>query len=188
MGFRWGFKTEANDLAREVRRDLGLKLAEPLDPWRLAEYVEIPVIPLSLLHGVPLWAARELTLSDPSAFSAVTVFRGSKRVIIHNDTHSRGRQANNLCHEVSHGLLLHPPTPALDDRGCRDWDDTIEAEATWLAGALLITEEAALTIVRTALPLNLAAERYGVSRAVVQFRLNVTGARKRVRGSGWRKQ
>src|SRR5581483_1512737 len=79
-----------------------------------------------------------------NGFSAVTVFDGPRRAIYHNDTHSPGRQASNLAHELAHGLLLHPPTPALNDYGCREWDQEIEDEATWLGGALLITEQATL--------------------------------------------
>lgn len=41
-------------------------------------------------------------------------------------------------HEASHGPPHHPPTPAIDDRGCRDWRKEIEDEADWLAGVLLI--------------------------------------------------
>jgi hypothetical protein len=36
LELRRGFKSEANDIAREIRGELGLKLVDPLDPWRLA--------------------------------------------------------------------------------------------------------------------------------------------------------
>ena len=42
---RRGFKTEANDIAREIRQELGLGLADPLDPWVLAAQLEIPWCP-----------------------------------------------------------------------------------------------------------------------------------------------
>ena len=42
---RKGFKTEANAIAREVRKELGLATASPLDVWQLAEHLEIPLIP-----------------------------------------------------------------------------------------------------------------------------------------------
>lgn len=48
---------------------------------------------------------------------------------------------------------------------------------------LLITEDAALTIVRNGLSLEDAAVRYGVSKHMVQFRVNMTGARRRVRSA-----
>jgi Zn-dependent peptidase ImmA (M78 family) len=86
------------------------------------------------------------------------------------------RTLGSTPHELSHGLLLHPPGVAIDKRGCRDWDQEVELEANWLAGALLISDEAALIIVRRGLTLAQAAEVYGVSEAMVRFRLNVTAA------------
>ena len=47
---RRGFKTEANAIAREVRSELGLDPASPLDVWRLAEHLDILVLPLSSLR------------------------------------------------------------------------------------------------------------------------------------------
>ncbi len=114
-------------------------------------------------------------------FSALTVFEGPQRLIVYNDSHSCGRQANDLAHELSHGLLLHEPRPALHVSGCRDWNEDCEDEADWLGGALLISDEAAIAIVKGGLTLNEAAEAYGVSTKLVQWRVNVTGARKRVR-------
>lgn len=117
---------------------------------------------------------------DPSAFSAITVFHGTERIIVHNDCHSAGRQASNLAHELSHGLLLHPPRPALDGRGCRDWEHIEELEADWLAGTILVPDEAAILIARRGLTVAQAAKLYGVSEKMMTFRLNVTAARVRV--------
>lgn len=178
---RRGFKTEANGIAREIRLELGLKVVDPLDPRVLAGHLEIPLVRLSELRKDAPAAVQHFLSLDTAAFSAVTVFRGPARLIVYNDGHTDGRQASNLAHELSHALLLHPPTPALDHRGCRNWDPEVEEEASWLAGALLISEEAAIAIARAGMSLDDAAERYGVSRPMVQFRLNVTGARKRVR-------
>jgi len=97
---------------------------------------------------------------------------------------SDGRQASNLTHELSHALLLHPPTPALDDHGCRLWNQNIEDEAQWLAGALLVTEDAALWIARGGASVPTAALRLGVSEQMIRYRLNVTGAAKRIARAG----
>jgi Zn-dependent peptidase ImmA (M78 family) len=180
VDLRRGFKTEANDIAREIRQELRLAPTERLNPWTLARHLEIPVEPLGLMTEDVAFAVAHFTVGDPSAFSAVTVFCGLARRIVHNDAHSLERQASNLAHELSHALLLHPPTPALDDRGCRDWDPELENEATWLGGALLVSEEAALLVVRQGLSLQAAAQRYRVSEPMMRFRLNVTGAHARV--------
>jgi len=180
MAYRRGFKSAANSTANEVRAELGLRALDRLDPWVLAAHLEIPVIPLSDYESDAPLAVEHFGSTETGAFSAATVFLGSRRTIVHNDSHSPGRQSSNLTHELGHGLLLHEPTPAIDDRGCRLWNQSIEDEAQWLAGALLITEDAALWIARGNTTVPEAAAHFGVSEAMVTYRLNVTGARTRV--------
>lgn len=180
MTLRRGFKKEANEIACETRKELRLPKRDPLNPWDLADHLDIPVTTLSSMRGLIPDAARYFLSTNRSEFSAVTVFRGFERTILHNDSHVKGRQASNLAHELSHALLLHPPSPPIDCRGCRDWDQVMEDEAEWLAGALLISDEGALHIVRNGISANEAMGLYGVSNRMLQFRLNVTGARVRV--------
>ncbi len=180
MDLRRGFKTEANHIAREVREELGLRFIDPLDPWALARHLEIPVVPLSHFSSLAADAVQHFHRVDRGAFSAVTVFDGSRRLIVYNDSHSIGRRASDLAHELAHALLLHRPGPALDHRGCRRWNAEQEEEANWLAGALLISEEAALQIARGGQPLDEAAKLYRVSQAMITFRLNVAAALRRV--------
>lgn len=179
MKLRWGFKSEANRIARDLRRELGLGLAARLDPWQLAAHLHIPVVTLSSMKAVAATAVLQFIQKDREAFSALTVFHGYKRLIVVNDSHAHGRQASNVAHELAHSLLWHEPTPAFDGDGARHWNAEQEEEAQWLAGALLVSEEAALEIVRQALSLTDAAERYGTSVDMVRGRINVTGARKR---------
>jgi Zn-dependent peptidase ImmA (M78 family) len=183
VAYRRGFKSEASDIATEVRAELGLSLYERLDPHALAESLEIPIIRLSdFLPESP--AVGHLLDVEPEVFSAVTVFSGTRRTIVHNDAHSSGRQVSDLTHELSHGLLHHPPTPALDNTGCRLWNQDIEDEANWLAGALLIPEAAAMLIAKGRWSDDhAAAQHFGVSQHMVRFRVNVTGARRRVQRS-----
>lgn len=180
MGYWQGFKAEAHAIAKEIRAELGLHDLDPLDPRRLAEHLEIPIIGLSdYVEDAPN-ALRHFTEHEPEAFSAATVFDGNRRLIVHNDSHVAGRQNSNLSHELSHGLLLHPPTPAIDDRGCRTWNQDLEDEAAFLGAALLLTEGACLYIVKRDIALAVAAERYGVTIRLLQWRINATGSRKRI--------
>ena len=177
---RRGFKTEARWIARQIRDDLGIGMTDPLDPWELGELLEIPVLRLSEFQESAEGAYRYFSEAGRAVFSAVTVFYGNRRVIVHNDSHSPGRQASNVCHELAHGLLLHKPTPTFDDLGCRYWSKEIEDEANWLSGVMLVPDEAALTTVKNGLDLKQAALRYGVSVDLIRYRINVSGARKRV--------
>jgi Zn-dependent peptidase ImmA (M78 family) len=176
---RHGFKSEANRLARLARKDLGLDPEAPLDPRKLAHLRGVQVIPLSAFTEIP-GAVDHLMNIEPGAFSAVTVFHGDRRVIVHNDGHLPGRQANDISHEMAHAFLKHVPAPALNIVGCRSWDVILESEASWLGAALLISDEAALHIVKEQMTRKQAAEMYGVSEELVNMRINVTGARRRV--------
>lgn len=179
MELRRGFKTEANSLASEIRRELGLGALNRLDPHELAAHLEIPVVTLSALQGDAPAVAHLLNV-EPNSFSAVTIFDGSRRLIVHNDSHSIGRQNSNIAHELAHGLLLHPARPAVDRRGCRHWNQEVEDEANWLAGVLLVPEDAALAVARGWKTEPDAVAHFGVSDEMLNYRLNITGARVRV--------
>ncbi len=180
MAFRRGFKTEAIEIGREIRAELGLSILDALDPWALAEHLEIPVSPLSKLRPYAPEAVRILRDAGRKSFSAVTVMDGAQRVIVHNDSHHLTRQVSNIAHELSHGLLLHPPTPALTADGYRGFDSSIEGEASWLGGVLLIPDEAAISIVKRGLSLEDAARLYGVSRPMMRWRIVASAAHTRV--------
>ncbi len=182
MPYRRGFKAEAKAVATEVRSELGLGAYDALDPRALAEHLLIPIWDLSEFATTHP-AVGHLLTQGAELFSAVTVFAGLKRTIVHNDAHTGGRQNSNITHELAHGLLGHPPTPALDNRGCRDWNQDIEDEASWLAGNLLVTEQAALAVARGRWSKTEAALRFGVSPQMIQFRLNATGALRRAERS-----
>src|SRR5262245_24503531 len=142
MALWWGFKAYANRVATEVREELDLEPLKPLNPFALGEQLAIPALPLSSLTETIPDVVHYLSKVDTGAFSAVTLFDGSRRRIVYNDAHSRGRQHSDIAHECAHGLLLHPPRPAFDGAGCRNWDENEEDEANWLGAALLITQEA----------------------------------------------
>ncbi|WP_047540080.1 ImmA/IrrE family metallo-endopeptidase [Methylotenera versatilis] len=180
MSLRRGFKSEANQIARQIRDELGLKYFDPLNPLELASYLEIKVIPISNFGEDAPAAIKHFKFDGKYEFSAATIFSGTERLILHNDSHTAGRQSSNISHELSHSLLHHPKAAPLNDLGCRNWDNTIESEADWLGGALLISEEAALKIARENLPLRAAANLYGVTEQMIRFRLNVTGSKQRV--------
>jgi Zn-dependent peptidase ImmA (M78 family) len=169
-------------LASEVRGELGLGELDWLNPHTLAESLAIPILPLSsFVAEAP--GVRHLLEVEQDVFSAVTVFAGTRRTIVHNDAHHPGRQHSNLCHELAHGLLHHPPTAALDDTGCRHWDQDIEDEASWLSGVMLVSDEATLAIARGRWSEREAADHFGVTPKMIQYRCNATGARLRVQRS-----
>lgn len=176
--FRRGFKKEADELARELRAELGLRPQAPLDPMLLADHLMIPVRPLSDLLVREEAAVQCLLGPEAKAFSAATVFDGSRRMILYNDSHHAVRRASSVAHELAHGLLMHPPGPPLSENGCRHYDHRLESEASWLGPALLVSQEAAFEVAWKRIPLPESAALYGVSQQLMRMRLNVTGAKR----------
>lgn len=175
MALRHGFKAEAEEIAREVRAELDMTQYAVFEPRDLADHLEIPTFMLRDF-GYPDDLVVHFTQVDPEAFSAVTVFRGRHRVVVYNDAHAPSRQKSDITHELSHALLLHEPSPAFDERGFRIWYDDHEDEANHLCGCLLVPREAALHIARKGVALEAAAGVYGVSRQMMAWRVNGTGA------------
>lgn len=180
MGLRRGFKAEANGWARELRSELGLRPIDPLCPWKLCEFLEIPLIPLNRFAVAnPLQVGYLYGDKGQKEFSAVTLMEGRRRIVIYNDAHERKRQASDLAHEAAHALLHHPTHALLNAQGNRHYEREIEEEASWLGPALLISDEAAVHIAAH-MTVAEASDHYSASREVVLMRVNVCGARKRV--------
>lgn len=175
---RRGLKSEIEDLALEVRSELGLAPQARLLPLDLAKHLEIPVLSLSGLqqkHDADADAVAMFTGSSREAFSAFTVTDGVYRMIVVNESHSEGRQANSLAHELAHILLEHEPAPSSDEYGHRFWNADIEEEANLLAAALLVPREGARILLESGRSEAQAAKHFGVSLPLFQWRARQTG-------------
>jgi Zn-dependent peptidase ImmA (M78 family) len=188
VALRRGFKTEATTVARDIRAELQLGPVAPFDPRVLADHLAIPIVPLSDFAAEIRAAVRYFRGRGSGEFSAGTIFADTRRLIIYNDAHAPGRQASDLAHELSHALLFHEPTQALNAIGCRDWDEDAEDEADFLGSVLLVPDDVAIAVVRRGLSVEDAAAAYCVSIPLMRWRINVTGARKRVQRAraAWR--
>jgi len=174
-----GFKSDAKKLSAEVRGEIGLSATDPLDHLLLAEHLAITIIPMSqYLSECPNLSY--FTSSGQKDFSAITLFVDTWRMIIHNDSHAPCRQKSNIVHELAHALLQHPPAPPLNENGERNYNSDIEGEAHWLTGELLITDSAAMYVVKNKLEATTAADHYGVCPKMLKYRISVTGAYQRV--------
>jgi Zn-dependent peptidase ImmA (M78 family) len=176
---RRGFKTEARAISQEVRTELQLTVLDPLDPWLLAEHLVISVWRLSEYQATAPKAVELLVGPHQGAFSAMVAFVGHRRVVIYNDSHAITRQRADIAHELAHALLMHEPHVVRSGQA-PDFDQAQEEEASWLGGTLLVTEEACLSACRENLAVAKAASIMGVSEDLMRWRINATGARKRV--------
>lgn len=177
---RRGFPAQAERLATAIRGELQLGPHDRLDPRVLAAEYGIPLVPITELvsHGARPASVRQLTMVDDGCFSAGTVLVGTSRLIVFNPVHSTRRFSSSVAHELAHLLLEHMPGPAIGPGGCRVWDQEMEDEADLLSAILLVPRRAALECARVGLPHVVGAARFGVSRDLMRWRTDHSGATK----------
>ena len=157
---------------------MGLPPESAIDPVLVCERYEIRLIGLSEIDFKSPFLRK-----DNSCFSAVTVPCGLHTAIVHNDSHHLYRQRSNICHELAHCFLGHECAPPLTAAGERAHDGGIEAEANYLAGTLLLTNEGAWHVMCRQLVAE-AQHLYGISGSMLSYRLRVSGAQTRYSRSG----
>jgi Zn-dependent peptidase ImmA (M78 family) len=177
--FERGFKTWCERLSLQKRREFGLRAYDPLEPRKLAENLGIKVWTIDDIPDLSAEAKKTLLQDDAGGWSAATVCLGSRNLIILNPAHSTGRQASDLMHELAHHILGHRPN-ALDISingilMLHSYDHKQEDEADWLASCLLLPREALVYIKRHVPDRVAAAMQYGVSQAMLKYRLDVSG-------------
>lgn len=175
---RHGFKAEAEADAARLRRHVGLVQTDRLDPFALADYLGIPVFSLQrmLTYGADLDAIKYFKGPGRSEFSASTVSDESGYVIIvYNERHVQVRQCSNVCHELAHVILFHEPTEIVDAQGRRFWDSEREDEANWMGATLLVPRAGALELLDGGMEMEDAADHFGVSVQLMQWRVQTTG-------------
>ena len=181
---RRGFKSWCERVAAEYRRSLGLGLTEALDPRALAVELNVRVLTPEDLPHLPHSSLKQLTETGSDSWSAVTIFQSGIRLVILNSGHSLSRQTNSLSHELAHLILNHRSDDAeISLEGVlfrSSFDKEQEEEADWLAACLLVPREGLLQLFwRTKSP-RILAERFGVSPALIKWRLRMTGVTRQV--------
>lgn len=182
--FERGFKTWCENTSETLRRKLGKRTYEPLCPFDLARALSVEVWHLDSVVGLSSDAKRHLTSEEGDEWSAVTVHIEGRLIAVLNPRHSPVRQSSNLMHELAHVVRDHKPAAMVAlEAGfmLRTFDERQEAEAGWLAAALLLPRTAlAYCQARQVLPEQLMSD-YRVSRQMLQYRMGVTGVSRQSR-------
>ena len=178
-----GFGAAANRIALGLRVQFGLSKLDPFDPRSFFARREIPVFPLSKYRDSCPDSVGHIAPSGD--FSAVLLHpEPSSWFVVHNDFNSPSRQASDLSHELAHFLLAHPGEQVCFGDSGRRVNSLVELEAAYLGGCILIPNEAAHRLAALRVNHSDAAEQYGVSEAMVEYRLRVSGAYRRAGASG----
>lgn len=181
---RRGFRTWCENAARGYRRELGLEPFGALDPRLLASNLGVKIWTPHDVPGVPPASLRQLTKTDPSSWSAVTICVADKSLIIVNDQDSSERQNNSLAHELSHIVLGHKAAQVfVSPTGqmlLSEYDRVQEEEANCLSGTLLVPRDALLSFLTQGHDHARIAAHFAVTRDMLQMRINLTGVGKQL--------
>jgi Zn-dependent peptidase ImmA (M78 family) len=177
--FRRGFKTSSEEISQKIRRKLQIAPEAPVDPTSIAELLSIPVLKPEQLTELPGDVRNRLLRNHSDTWSAITVSDGNMHLIVLNPMHSATRSNSSLAHEIAHVILGHEPsimfvTPK-SGVALRTHNKEQEEEANWLAGCILLPRHALLHIRRIGLADDQVCKEYGVSPAMLRFRINATG-------------
>src|SRR2546430_1899588 len=172
---RRGFKAEAERIADEVRKAMGLGRTDPLDAVSLARHVGAEVRCADELTSLTkLQALEEL---QPGSFSACTFTFDDRHVIVYSPLASPGRRQSDIAHEVAHLLLEHVVKEVEQVGGLSFFtcDPDEEQEANGLAGCLVRPRPLLRSAVKRGLGSPEIADEYSVSGQRGPFRLRATG-------------
>lgn len=185
-----GFKTWAEKFAQALRKEMGLELLDRMDVHRLARVFGARLCTPRDIHGMSQDHLAQLLQKDISGWSAVTVVTETDSIIIYNPSHSQGRIASDIAHEVAHLILEHEPTKLVlsQDGGLvmRSFNAKQEEEANWLGWCLLLPREALVSSLKRQLSVTEIADSFGISQPLVKFRMQMTGAQTQIRRSAVR--
>ena len=180
--FQRGFKAWCERYAVDKRLELGIEPYAPLDSFKLAEHLGIQVCTPNDIKGLSQQSLDVLLFNDgktASCWSAVTLLAANKTLIILNSSHSIGRQASDLTHELAHRILEHKTHEmSVSADGVMllsSYDKEQEDEADWLSSSLLLPREALVSIKRKGLGPEESARAYGVSLSMLKYRMAMSG-------------
>jgi Zn-dependent peptidase ImmA (M78 family) len=179
MALERGFKAWSERVAQAMRAELDLSPEKPLPVQLLAKHLEIQLITPAQIEGLPAEVLHQLTVVDPSGWSAASYELNGSPIIIYNDTSSPGRQSSDISHELAHVIRAHDPSQLIlapdGSFGMRSYDSNQEDEANWLGWTILLPRTALIRCADLKLSSAQIASEFQVSVTLVEYRMRVTG-------------
>jgi hypothetical protein len=171
--------------AQGLREFAGLKRDDQrLDPFALARYANLLVIPVDEVRGLSAETLDELLGSGKDNWSggaASHKLPNGQKLIILNPTHGKNRHNATLMEEVCHVFLGHKPSRlAVENRDrhgkviARDYNADIEEEAYSTGAAALVPYSSLKRFVERGKTSAQIARHFNVSRALVEYRIKIS--------------
>jgi hypothetical protein len=167
-------------IALKIREYAGVPLEERLDPWALAGEMKLRVLTPHDIEGISPEMRQVLLQGDGWSGGALPPLPDGTRLVFLNPTHSTERQAATLMEEISHVVLGHTPSRihgvriSEEERAkFRDYNAAQEEAAYGVGSAALVPYFPLRRATEFGLEASAIAKHYGVSRALVEYRLKV---------------
>ena len=171
--------------ARGLREFAGLtRDDQPLDPFALAKFANLFVASFEMIDSLSEESRKHLLGDGKDAWSggaASKALADGSRLIILNPSHGSNRHKATLMEEVCHVFLGHKPSrlavETKDKNGkilARDYNHAIEEEAYSTGTAALVPYTALKRMVSQGKTAREIARHFGVSQALVEFRIKVS--------------
>ena len=165
--------------ALRIRQFAGAALYARLDPRELAARVGLRLVDIHQLMALPTEVRAQLLQIDSESWSgSVTpVLPDGSRLVILNPTHSETRRAATLMEEICHVLLGHKADRLgiTEEHQTRDYNSRKESEANGVGAAALLPFHVLVRCQRSGVGERQIAAHYGVSQALVKYRLKIVG-------------
>jgi hypothetical protein len=171
--------------ARGLREFAGLRRDDQrLDPFKLAYYAKLLVIPYDQIEGLSNETMLHLLGEGKDMWSGGAASKklpDGRKLIILNPTHGKNRHNATLMEEVCHVFLGHKASRLAikntNKQGkaiARDYNHEIEEEAYGTGAAALVPYSALKIFVEQGKTSREIARHFGVSRALVEFRIKIS--------------
>jgi len=155
-----------------------------LDPFGLASYARLLVVSLEDVEGLSEETRKELLDNSKEKWSGGAASKrlpDGQKLIILNPTHGKNRHSATLMEEICHVFLGHKPSrleiKRRDKQGnviARDYNADIEEEAYSTGAAALVPYLGLKEMIKHGKTAAQIARHYGVSRALVEYRIKVS--------------
>lgn len=164
--------------ALRIRKFAGLSPYDKLDPYELATRLGMKVIDIKDIPDISDQTMRTLLLERPDEWSGASSGKlpDGLVIIVLNITQSPQRRKATLMEEVCHVLLGHQRNRlSADLLGARDYNKKEENEAYAVGAAALVPLTGLNYFLGQGVSRTTIARHYGVSVALVEYRMKSTG-------------
>jgi hypothetical protein len=160
-------------MALQIRDFAKLGLTARLDPFALAESINVRVLYLSDLTELSESSRARLDVPDGWSGAATRDLGDGSHIVILNRRHSLGRQAATLMEEVCHILFGHEPSEI--NAGRRSYNFNVEDEAYSVGAAALVPYHSLKTFLISGASIRKIAGHFGVTPSLIVYRAKGTG-------------